>query len=1296
MKNKLLSIITVALLLGIPKINFGQITLGSAASKFAIFSSLGAVKDVATTAPSHVTGDVGSANGAVTGFGNVNGVMHPISDASTFSCDTALTATIGKITTSTNNYFPSATMGGGVTLDSGVYSISGGATLGGTLTLDAQGDPSAQFIIKVVGTFGASANAKVLLVNGALACNVYWYITGAVNIGSPVTMRGNIISNAAITFTVGDSLEGRVLTTAGQIQIDGVTIFTPIGCSSPYLTGPSIPNLGSTACYTIFSSNGALNGNLASTSIGDVGNNGGGSVTGWTAGNVTGTLHLTGDPSTILCASDLLKLYDSLNAMPYDIELLYPAQFGHDLTLTPHVYIMKSAITFTDSLYLDAQGNSDGVFVIKTGPGFALLTSTYSRVKLINGAQAKNVFWLIQGAVNINNYSIFRGTIVSTGAINLINTGVVLDGRALTTNGLITTEGLAAVMPPGCSFSNITTQPANQTVCSGSSAKFFEAVTGTGLTYQWRKGTVNLVNGGHISGATSDTLIINPATLADTASNYNLISTGTTQHDTSNNVSLTVNTPPTIITAPTNQTVCAGSVARFSVVAKGTALTYQWRKGTVNLINGLKISGATSDTLRINPVNVSDTASNYNVVITGTCSPIDTSINVSLVVDSGLIITSQPINQTVCSGNAARFSIVIKGAVTSYQWKKGIVNLINGANISGATSDTLRINSATISDTSSYYHVVIVGMCSANDTTIYASLTINTAPAILSAPVNQTACLGSSAKFSVVAKGTGLIYQWRKGTTNLINGGNISGATSDTLRMNAVAISDTSSIYNVIITGTCLPKDSSLNVSLKINASPAIVSGPANQVACPNGLATFSIVANGVGITYQWRKGIVNLINGGNVSGATSASLTINPVTASDTASNYNVVITGTCSPVVTSANVSLRFNSAIVISTPPANQTVCAGNTATFFVTAIGGGLTYKWRKGTINLVNGGNISGATSDTLKINLITSSDTASNYNVIISGTCSPNDTSINVSLTIMPPPIAIASSNSPVCLGTSINLYAQTVVGATYQWTGPNTYSSTVQNSVILSSTLIEAGLYSLTVTNNGCTSIPSSVIVVVNKCDSSDLSVVKSVNNARPLVGTNVIFTIVATNNGPNTAVGITIDDTLQNGYTYVTSSTTKGTYNPSTGIWSIDTLYNGASATLTLTATVNVTGVYKNTATIKGNGVDKNPLDNISWVETFPSDFFIPQGFSPNGDGTNDLFVIRGIEVYPKNTFKVFNRWGDEVFGASPYQNTWDGTTSMGLRVGGNQLPVGTYFFILDLGDGSNIIKGTIYLNK
>ncbi len=109
----------------------------------------------------------------------------------------------------------------------------------------------------------------------------------------------------------------------------------------------------------------------------------------------------------------------------------------------------------------------------------------------------------------------------------------------------------------------------------------------------------------------------------------------------------------------------------------------------------------------------------------------------------------------------------------------------------------------------------------------------------------------------------------------------------------------------------------------------------------------------------------------------------------------------------------------------------------------------------------------------------------------------------------------------------------------------------------------------------------------------------------------------------------------------------------------------------------------------------ISEPSLISIS-VNQCPLDFFIPEGYSPNGDGINDLFVIRGIDSYPNNSIIIFNRWGNKVFEAHPYQNTWDGTCSFGLTVGDNQLPDATYFYLLDLGDGSKIIKGYIYLSR
>jgi len=104
-------------------------------------------------------------------------------------------------------------------------------------------------------------------------------------------------------------------------------------------------------------------------------------------------------------------------------------------------------------------------------------------------------------------------------------------------------------------------------------------------------------------------------------------------------------------------------------------------------------------------------------------------------------------------------------------------------------------------------------------------------------------------------------------------------------------------------------------------------------------------------------------------------------------------------------------------------------------------------------------------------------------------------------------------------------------------------------------------------------------------------------------------------------------------------------------------------------------------------------NPLDSCSPIAC---DLNIPEGFSPNGDGTNEVYVIRGLERYPDNEFNVFNRWGNRVYSAKPYQNNWDGTATEGLRIGGDQLPTGVYYFVLDLGVGGKVIKGYIYLNR
>lgn len=181
-----------------------------------------------------------------------------------------------------------------------------------------------------------------------------------------------------------------------------------------------------------------------------------------------------------------------------------------------------------------------------------------------------------------------------------------------------------------------------------------------------------------------------------------------------------------------------------------------------------------------------------------------------------------------------------------------------------------------------------------------------------------------------------------------------------------------------------------------------------------------------------------------------------------------------------------------------------------------------------------------------------------------------NSAAVNISL--------ISSSNSGVVLNLSTG---QVSVNPN---TPPGTYTLT----------------YKITMKNDASASDLADVTVVVLAA-SSDLEVSKTVNNATPNVGSNVIFTITAKNNGPIAATGVTVNDILPAGYTLVSATPSLGSWIAPN--WSIGNLANGANATLTIVATVNATGSYANTATIAGSQTDPTPGNNTSTSTPVPT---------------------------------------------------------------------------------------------
>src|SRR5699024_174815 len=88
---------------------------------------------------------------------------------------------------------------------------------------------------------------------------------------------------------------------------------------------------------------------------------------------------------------------------------------------------------------------------------------------------------------------------------------------------------------------------------------------------------------------------------------------------------------------------------------------------------------------------------------------------------------------------------------------------------------------------------------------------------------------------------------------------------------------------------------------------------------------------------------------------------------------------------------------------------------------------------------------------------------------------------------------------------------------------------------------------------------------------------------------------------------------------------------------------------------------------------------------------EIFIPEGFSPNGDGHNDTFEISNLETYSDYRLKIFSRYGRLIYEGGPNDPRWNGTADNGDKV-----PSGTYYYVLDLKNNKEVKKGWVYLNK
>jgi hypothetical protein len=734
--------------------------------------------------------------------------------------------------------------------------------------------------------------------------------------------------------------------------------------------------------------------------------------------------------------------------------------------------------------------------VLCAGGNFTLNAATVGTVVSYQWQQLVSGNWTnVSGATN-TSYTKTSATIADSGNYRLQILGTCSSIPVNSSNAFINIQTPYTII----SQPTYPTTPTNV----GQVVSLTVGVTGS-ANFQWQRDQFRNGTWISIANATSGTYSYTVNTVADSG-NFRCIVSGPCGPGVQNTNTVSVFTcqPPSITQNPTApQPQCVGGSFTLTAGASspGQIISYQWEKDATRTNNWVPINGATSTSYTVATVIASDDG-NYRLRVSTACTatPVYTSV-VSVEVRTPVSITQQPVSQSVCVGTNVSMSVVATGSNVNYQW------FFNNAPLTGnntATNSTLVINGANATHGGTY-RCFVSSPCLPNGIfSNSATLTVTGSPSITQQPVNQTVCVGGgSTTLTVIASGNGLNYQWN------FNNSPINSATNSTYVITTPTTANQGN-YNVAITNTCGNITSS-TVTLTVNTPATIATQPIGQTVCvgTNVILSTSVNNDATTPSYQWSFNGINIGVQQNPT-ATSATFIINNAQTSSTG-QYSCTIRSACQPNgITTNAVQITVNPATAITTQPQSATVCEGSPASMSVVAVGGNLTYQWRRNTVNIFS------ATSSTYSIPSVQATD-AGSYDVIVGGSCAPLSVVssaatlvINSNARITQQPTAQTSCVNGVVTFTT----TATGTNLSYQWRRngqpiTDNNSATTNSYTILGVSTTQVGSYDCIVTGT-CSPVgvaTNAVTLTVN----SPVAIQTQPQSSTVCSGTPVTFSVVA-----------------------------------------------------------------------------------------------------------------------------------------------------------------------------------------
>ena len=642
----------------------------------------------------------------------------------------------------------------------------------------------------------------------------------------------------------------------------------------------------------------------------------------------------------------------------------------------------------------------------------------------------------------------------------------------------------------------------NSPVCEGSTLSLFASSVPGGI-YNW--------TGPNGFTSSLQNPVISNATVAN-AGSYTVTVTVGQCTSTSATTSVIINTIPATPVVSSNSPVCQGTNLNLTASLVPGA-SYSWT-GPNNFSSSNQNPGITN----VGSMNTGT----YFVTATAngcTSTPASVTATVNMLPSAPNVSTNSPL----CSGNSVN---LIAGSIAgaTYSW--------SGPNGFTSSMQNPAITNAGTNASGSYSVTATVNGCTGAAGT--ASIIVNPIPASPSVSSNGPLCAGSTLNLSASTI-AGATYSW--------SGPNGFTSSLQNPVINNVTLANAGSYAVNVIVAQCISP--SVVTSVVINSIPAIPVVSASPVCVGMNLNLIASLIPGASYSWTGPNGF--------------ASSNQNPTIANATlinAGTYSVTVT-TNGCTSSAASVTAAVNtvpSAPVVST---NSPICSGSSLQLTASTLTGAF-YSW--------TGPNGFTSSLQNPVINNVTSAN-AGFYSVTVTvGQCT--SISATTSAVINPIPATPIVSTSTVCEGMNLNLTASLVPGTSYSWTGPNGFTSSNQNPTIVNAGTINAGTYSVTVTANGCTSIPASATANVNTLPSA------------PIISTNSLLcsgSSIYLMAGSMT--GATYSWTGPNGFT-------SSLQNPT-----ITNAGTNASGSYSVTATVNACTGAAGTASITVNQIPPSP---------------------------------------------------------------------------------------------------------